>query len=62
MPERRCPICRQKFDPEKSQSLPFCTPRCKQIDLARWLDERYMLPSEREQDRPEDERLGDEEV
>jgi uncharacterized protein len=62
MPERRCPICRQKFDAEKSQFLPFCSPRCKQIDLARWLDERYMLPSEREQDRPEDERLGDEEA
>jgi hypothetical protein len=60
MAQIRCPICRQYFDAEKSQSLPFCSPRCKQIDLARWLDERYTLPIERTHDHPEDERLDDE--
>jgi len=24
--------------------LPFCSPRCKQIDLGRWLREAYSLP------------------
>jgi endogenous inhibitor of DNA gyrase (YacG/DUF329 family) len=30
--------------------MPFCSPRCKQVDLGRWLDERYSLPIERELD------------
>ena len=24
--------------------MPFCSNRCRQIDLRRWLDERYSLP------------------
>jgi endogenous inhibitor of DNA gyrase (YacG/DUF329 family) len=44
----RCPICDQRFDPAKSRSLPFCSPRCRQIDLGRWLGEKYSLPIERE--------------
>ena len=30
--------------------MPFCSPRCRQIDLARWLDERYSLFSEPEEE------------
>ncbi|HZZ29428.1 MAG TPA: DNA gyrase inhibitor YacG [Pirellulales bacterium] len=46
----RCPICNQEFDPERSTALPFCSDRCKRIDLGRWLDERYALPIERPED------------
>jgi endogenous inhibitor of DNA gyrase (YacG/DUF329 family) len=28
--------------------LPFCSDRCRQIDLGRWLDERHGLPVELE--------------
>lgn len=28
--------------------MPFCSLRCRQIDLGRWLDERYGLPYESE--------------
>jgi hypothetical protein len=24
---------------------PFCSPRCRKIDLGRWLGERYRLPA-----------------
>jgi endogenous inhibitor of DNA gyrase (YacG/DUF329 family) len=41
-----CPICGKSFDPEASPALPFCSERCRQIDLGRWLDERYGLPYE----------------
>jgi endogenous inhibitor of DNA gyrase (YacG/DUF329 family) len=34
--------------------MPFCGPRCKSIDLGRWLDERYGLPIERPEDPPDD--------
>jgi endogenous inhibitor of DNA gyrase (YacG/DUF329 family) len=43
-----CSICGSSFDPEHSTDLPFCSFRCKEIDLGRWLDERYSLPIERD--------------
>lgn len=55
MPVRYCPICRRPFDPQHSPAMPFCSERCRLIDLGRWLDERYGLPIERgeESDEPE---------
>ena len=41
---KKCPICEVMFDPEKPHSGPFCSPRCRQIDLGRWLGERYAVP------------------
>ncbi|MCC7084157.1 MAG: DNA gyrase inhibitor YacG [Pirellulales bacterium] len=46
----KCPVCEITFDSESSEAMPFCCPRCKQIDLSRWLDERYSLPIERPDD------------
>ncbi|MBC7338049.1 MAG: DNA gyrase inhibitor YacG, partial [Clostridia bacterium] len=37
----RCPICGKQFDPETTDAMPFCSRRCKLIDLRRWLDEEY---------------------
>jgi uncharacterized protein len=31
--------------------MPFCSERCKLIDLGRWLEERYGLPLEPDDDR-----------
>ncbi|HEY2882281.1 MAG TPA: DNA gyrase inhibitor YacG [Pirellulales bacterium] len=45
-----CPVCNQNFDPEHSTAMPFCSDRCRQIDLGRWLDERHSLPIERQVD------------
>lgn len=50
MPLVRCSVCQQQFDPERSTALPFCSDRCRLIDLGRWLDERYSLPSEKAAD------------
>ncbi len=44
-----CPICRREFRPEESPALPFCSQRCRLVDLGRWLDERYGLPVEPEE-------------
>lgn len=27
-------------------SFPFCSPRCRTIDLGRWLGETYCIPAE----------------
>ena len=40
----RCPICKKEFDPTQSPALPFCSERCRTIDLGRWLGETYTLP------------------
>ena len=42
-----CPLCKKRAAPRSSNpSFPFCCPRCKQIDLGNWLDERYRVPAE----------------
>ena len=40
----RCPTCEREFDSSESTALPFCSERCRLIDLGRWLDEGYSLP------------------
>jgi len=57
MAAMRCPICRTVFDADHSKALPFCSPRCRQIDLNRWLGETYSLPVEPEVE-PEDADFG----
>jgi endogenous inhibitor of DNA gyrase (YacG/DUF329 family) len=37
-----CPICDQPTTPASS---PFCSPRCKLVDLSRWLSETYTIPA-----------------
>ena len=42
--ERRCVQCRQRpVDPEWR---PFCSERCRLLDLGNWIGERYRVPSE----------------
>lgn len=46
----RCPICNQPSaaPPQKGSTsvFPFCSERCKLIDLGRWLEGRYQIPIE----------------
>jgi endogenous inhibitor of DNA gyrase (YacG/DUF329 family) len=37
----RCPICGSPIDPA---FRPFCSKRCADIDLARWMSETYVVP------------------
>jgi uncharacterized protein len=43
----RCPICGREFESEQSPALPFCSSRCRLIDLGRWLNEDQGLVIER---------------
>jgi len=38
-----CPICRK---PSLPATRPFCSPRCADIDLGRWLTEHYVVPGD----------------
>jgi endogenous inhibitor of DNA gyrase (YacG/DUF329 family) len=40
----RCPVCHREFEKSDSPALPFCSERCRTIDLGRWLGESYRLP------------------
>jgi endogenous inhibitor of DNA gyrase (YacG/DUF329 family) len=51
----QCPICKRSVEaPKPGQGarsyFPFCSERCKLIDLGRWLDGKYRTPV-RETDR-----------
>ena len=36
-----CPICDRDADPK---FRPFCSGRCADVDLARWLGDGYVIP------------------
>lgn len=38
----RCPICKTEAT-QDSEAYPFCSARCKTIDLGRWADESYKI-------------------
>lgn len=42
-PTRPCPICGK---PSSQQFHPFCSGRCSDIDLNRWLSGSYVIPAE----------------
>jgi uncharacterized protein len=50
---RRCPVCGK---PAAARHRPFCSPRCADIDLGRWLKGVYRI----ETDEPTEDNDGDE--
>jgi len=40
----KCAYCGTTFDRALTPAMPFCSERCRQIDLGNWLDESYGLP------------------
>ncbi len=43
----RCPICAKAFQVATLADLPsfpFCSERCRLIDLGRWIDGHYVIP------------------
>lgn len=51
--EYRCPKCKKMLEPPESgenptegKYFPFCSERCKLIDIGAWLDGEYTIPSQ----------------
>ena len=43
----RCPICGKSFAFQTladQPAFPFCSARCRTIDLGRWIDGAYVVP------------------
>lgn len=56
-----CPTCRRTFDSDQTPAMPFCSERCRLIDLGRWLSEEHGMPvdsdrGEESDEFPEDDR------
>lgn len=41
-----CPVCKKKTTWEENPWKPFCSERCKLIDLGKWASEEYKVPGE----------------
>lgn len=48
-PRKPCPICKK---PSTQAFHPFCTARCADVDLNRWLTGSYVIPAS--DDEPQD--------
>jgi endogenous inhibitor of DNA gyrase (YacG/DUF329 family) len=46
-----CPICGK---PAIEASRPFCSERCRDVDLNRWLSNSYVVPGRKEDDEDAD--------
>ena len=44
---RPCPICGK---PSQSATHPFCSKRCRDVDLNRWLSGSYVVPGAESED------------
>ena len=45
MPVVSCPTCSKKVEwSDANRYRPFCSERCKQIDLGAWAEEKYTIP------------------
>lgn len=46
MPTFECPTCQRRVTVARNEDAPFrpfCSPRCKDVDLGRWLDGTYRI-------------------
>jgi uncharacterized protein len=56
----RCPICKTATHSDLHREFPFCSERCRLLDLGAWASEKYVVSEpvfdEAELDEPADER------
>ncbi len=43
----RCPHCKTEFLYHSSEFRPFCSERCRMVDLGHWLDGSYGVPAQK---------------
>lgn len=55
----RCPICKRMTTWEENPWRPFCSERCKLIDLGAWASDDYTIPGRKEEEEDEEEKEED---
>ncbi len=43
----KCPICKKKNEWEGNPYRPFCSERCKNVDLAAWASDEYRIAGDK---------------
>ena len=49
----RCPTCRKRVETahdKRPKDYPFCSERCRLLDLSRWLQESFKIPATQQAD------------
>jgi uncharacterized protein len=41
--KRHCPICKRPTDSDRDADFPFCSERCRLLDLGAWAAEKYVV-------------------
>ncbi len=57
-----CPQCRSNTGWHNNPYRPFCSERCRLIDLGCWVEETYRMPGETVESEQQNSFLGDEET
>ena len=64
---KKCPTCDKQVEWQDNPFRPFCSERCKLIDLSKWVSEEYRVPGrsvpepvEDEEDKPRPDIKGSE--
>jgi endogenous inhibitor of DNA gyrase (YacG/DUF329 family) len=50
----KCPRCRKEVPWEGNSHRPFCSDRCRLVDLGAWTQERYRIAGEEVEQRDDD--------
>ncbi len=50
----KCPTCHRETEWENNPHRPFCSDRCKLIDLGAWAEEKYRIPADKLELEPDD--------
>ncbi len=50
MAEKKCPVCGK---PREREFRPFCSKRCADLDLSRWFNDSYRVPTDEPPDSAE---------
>lgn len=54
----RCPRCGELAPWEENPYRPFCSERCKLIDLGKWIEEEYSIAGEKQMPEEKEEGRG----
>ena len=49
-----CPHCGKPADWQANPHRPFCSERCKLVDLGKWVNEEYRVPGKPVHDEPDE--------
>jgi endogenous inhibitor of DNA gyrase (YacG/DUF329 family) len=53
----KCPRCGKEAEMTGNPFRPFCSERCKAIDLGNWISGTYRIPEEHSEENADDESL-----